>query len=163
MGCEEFLVEEYEDEECEKKALESTSILIEKGIPSSEFIKGENLEFGVEEEEDDDDDEENKLSLKLNLNYHEVINAWSDRGSFWADDYSLAINNDYMREVATAMPVTEEVERSRRAASVLRYKEKRHTRLFSKKIRYQVRKLNADKRPRLKGRFVKRIPEETQR
>ena len=43
-----------------------------------------------------------------------------------------------------------EDEKSRREASVLRYKEKRQTRLFSKKIRYQVRKLNADKRPRLK-------------
>lgn len=47
------------------------------------------------------------------------------------------------------VPVMEE-EKTRREASVLRYKEKRQTRLFSKKIRYQVRKLNADKRPRLK-------------
>jgi hypothetical protein len=47
------------------------------------------------------------------------------------------------------VPVMED-ERTRREARVLRYKEKRQTRLFSKKIRYQVRKLNADKRPRLK-------------
>lgn len=47
------------------------------------------------------------------------------------------------------VPVMEE-EKTRREARVLRYKEKRQTRLFSKKIRYQVRKLNADKRPRLK-------------
>lgn len=37
-----------------------------------------------------------------------------------------------------------------REASVLRYKEKRQNRLFSKRIRYQVRKLNAEKRPRMK-------------
>ncbi|KAL2902084.1 Zinc finger protein CONSTANS-LIKE 6 [Bienertia sinuspersici] len=43
-----------------------------------------------------------------------------------------------------------------REARVSRYREKRRTRLFSKKIRYEVRKLNAEKRPRLKGRFVKR-------
>ncbi|KAM4124744.1 hypothetical protein ACB094_01G254300 [Castanea mollissima] len=43
-----------------------------------------------------------------------------------------------------------------REASVLRYKEKRQNRLFSKRIRYEVRKLNAEKRPRMKGRFVKR-------
>lgn len=42
-----------------------------------------------------------------------------------------------------------------REARVLRYREKRRTRLFSKKIRYEVRKLNAEKRPRIKGRFVK--------
>ncbi|KAL5974940.1 Zinc finger protein CONSTANS-LIKE 7 [Asimina triloba] len=56
------------------------------------------------------------------------------------------------------VPIMEE-ERRRREARVLRYKEKRQSRLFSKKIRYQVRKLNAEKRPRLKGRFVKRIPD----
>lgn len=43
-----------------------------------------------------------------------------------------------------------------REAKVSRYREKRRTRLFSKKIRYEVRKLNAEKRPRIKGRFVKR-------
>ncbi|KAK8584609.1 hypothetical protein V6N13_138567 [Hibiscus sabdariffa] len=48
------------------------------------------------------------------------------------------------------VPMMEVEERTRREASVLRYKEKRQTRLFCKKIRYQVRKLNADKRPRLK-------------
>lgn len=37
-----------------------------------------------------------------------------------------------------------------REASVQRYKEKRRTRFFSKKIRYQVRKVNADQRPRMK-------------
>lgn len=37
-----------------------------------------------------------------------------------------------------------------REACVLRYKEKRRNRLFSTKIRYQVRKLNADQRPRMK-------------
>lgn len=44
-----------------------------------------------------------------------------------------------------------------REARVSRYREKRRTRLFSKKIRYEVRKLNAEKRPRMKGRFVKRV------
>ncbi|MED6127404.1 hypothetical protein PIB30_087846, partial [Stylosanthes scabra] len=37
-----------------------------------------------------------------------------------------------------------------REASVQRYKEKRQNRLFSKRIRYEVRKLNAEKRPRMK-------------
>ncbi|CAM6099773.1 unnamed protein product [Calypogeia fissa] len=45
-----------------------------------------------------------------------------------------------------------------REARVIRYREKRRTRLFSKKIRYEVRKLNAERRPRMKGRFVKRSP-----
>ncbi|XP_057439915.1 protein CHLOROPLAST IMPORT APPARATUS 2 isoform X2 [Lotus japonicus] len=99
-------------------------------------------------------DDEKMMALNLNLNYQEVLDAWSDRGSLWADECSLSLstnNGFYMGEV----PVLEE-DRTRREASVLRYKEKRQSRLFSKKIRYQVRKLNADKRPRNKGRFVKR-------
>mmetsp|Transcript_28627 Transcript_28627/g.39551 ORF Transcript_28627/g.39551 Transcript_28627/m.39551 type:complete len:284 (+) Transcript_28627:229-1080(+) len=42
-----------------------------------------------------------------------------------------------------------------RRACLLRYQEKKRNRQFSKKIRYTVRKLNAEKRPRVKGRFVK--------
>ncbi|OMO82909.1 hypothetical protein CCACVL1_11687 [Corchorus capsularis] len=115
---------------------------------NNKVVKKENLGFCWE------DDDDKRVSLKLNLNYQEVLDAWSDRGPLWADDYSISMasNGYYMGEV----PVMEE-ERARREASVLRYKEKRQTRLFSKKIRYQVRKLNADKRPRLKGRFVKRV------
>ncbi|KAL6200412.1 hypothetical protein ACLB2K_030193 [Fragaria x ananassa] len=106
----------------------------------------------------DDDEDMKKVQLNLNLNYQEVLDAWSDRGSLWAEDCSshssmAASNGNYMGEV----PVMEEEKSTRREASVLRYKEKRQSRLFSKKIRYQVRKLNADKRPRLKGRFVKRV------
>lgn len=37
-----------------------------------------------------------------------------------------------------------------REARVMRYKEKRQSRLFSKRIRYEVRKINAEKRPRMK-------------
>ncbi|KMT05385.1 hypothetical protein BVRB_7g175170 [Beta vulgaris subsp. vulgaris] len=102
--------------------------------------------------------EETKTSLNLNLNYEEVLEAWSNRGSLWAHNHhpSLSMSsNHYMGEV----PNLEE-ERTRRETSVLRYKEKRRSRLFSKKIRYEVRKLNADKRPRLKGRFVKRISDD---
>uniref|UniRef100_A0A803QLB9 CCT domain-containing protein n=1 Tax=Cannabis sativa TaxID=3483 RepID=A0A803QLB9_CANSA len=40
-----------------------------------------------------------------------------------------------------------------REASVLRYKEKRQSRLFAKRIRYEVRKLNAEKRPRMKMEY----------
>jgi hypothetical protein len=37
-----------------------------------------------------------------------------------------------------------------REARVLRYKEKRRTRFFCKTVRYEVRKLNAERRPRMK-------------
>ncbi|XP_047318772.1 zinc finger protein CONSTANS-LIKE 7 isoform X2 [Impatiens glandulifera] len=126
--------------------------------------------YGVEEEEEDYHHDHGILkrappssssSLKLSLNYQKVLDAWSDRGPLWAD-----INTSspaYMGEVPELMEVEGDEKRfnriRRREASVLRYKEKRQSRFFSKKIRYQVRKLNADQRPRIKGRFVKRSPE----
>ncbi|KAE9596066.1 hypothetical protein Lal_00031005 [Lupinus albus] len=143
MEWEEFptIGEEPEDDEGKYNS-------INKSILKEKQIKRENI-FGFCEVND-----EKMMALNLNLNYQDVLDAWCDRRSPWADDYSfsMATNNCYnMGEV----PILEE-ERRRRKASVLRYKEKKQNRLFSKKIRYQVRKLNADKRPRNKGRFVKR-------
>ncbi|KAJ0243592.1 CCT domain-containing protein [Hirschfeldia incana] len=43
-----------------------------------------------------------------------------------------------------------------RKARVLRYREKKKTRKFEKRIRYASRKEYAEKRPRIKGRFAKR-------
>ncbi|MED6205772.1 Zinc finger protein CONSTANS-like [Stylosanthes scabra] len=43
-----------------------------------------------------------------------------------------------------------------RVARVLRYREKKKTRKFEKKIRYESRKAYAETRPRIKGRFAKR-------
>ncbi|XP_059460043.1 protein CHLOROPLAST IMPORT APPARATUS 2-like isoform X2 [Corylus avellana] len=92
--------------------------------------------------------------LLLKLNFDEVLNAWSDRGSPFSDDFPgfELPGNDVSARLAQIDLFSDGV----REASVLRYKEKRRTRLFSKKIRYQVRKVNADRRPRMKGRFVRR-------
>lgn len=93
--------------------------------------------------------------LLLKLNYDDVLNAWSGRGSPFSDDISGAdvAGNDVSARLAQIDLFSDG---GLREASVLRYKEKRRTRLFSKKIRYQVRKVNADRRPRMKGRFVRR-------
>lgn len=45
--------------------------------------------------------------------------------------------------------------RTLRQASLERYRAKKARRLFGKRIRYEMRKVNADRRPRVKGRFVK--------
>lgn len=44
------------------------------------------------------DDDYKRVSLNLNLNYQEVLDAWSDRGSLWADEYSrsMATNGSYV-------------------------------------------------------------------
>ncbi|KAL1291773.1 hypothetical protein HN51_060294 [Arachis hypogaea] len=49
-----------------------------------------------------------------------------------------------------------------RVARVLRYKEKKKTRKFEKKIRYESRKAYAETRPRIKGRFAKRTDVEAE-
>ncbi|XP_037422266.1 zinc finger protein CONSTANS-LIKE 6-like [Triticum dicoccoides] len=101
----------------------------------------------------------------LKLDYERVIDSWAhDGGSPWfygerphidpSDDSWLDLPAG-SRGFGLGAAVTA-VTGGEREARVSRYREKRRTRLFAKKIRYEVRKLNAEKRPRMKGRFVKR-------
>jgi hypothetical protein len=108
----------------------------------------------------------------LKLNYKEVLSACSDQ-SFWTanDKHPQTVPDDPIADAAGNMdlgfvpdlnfgPQETAVTRDdcysgggRREASLLRYKEKRRARLFSKKIRYEVRKLNAEQRPRMRVSF----------
>ncbi|KAF8399130.1 hypothetical protein HHK36_014995 [Tetracentron sinense] len=125
------------------------------------------------------DEEEKKVvagaamarSALLRLDYKAVITAWATQGSPWTTGDRPKFNSDeFWPDCMDACP-TDVYNTYRdvggvgahvgvgdegREARVSRYREKRRTRLFSKKIRYEVRKLNAEKRPRMKGRFVKR-------
>ncbi|KAM0036711.1 putative transcription factor C2C2-CO-like family [Helianthus debilis subsp. tardiflorus] len=98
----------------------------------------------------------NGCKLLLKLNYDDVLNAWSDKGSPLPEEISGSESAD--GDIHTRLAQIDLFSESGglREASVMRYKEKKRTRLFSKKIRYQVRKVNADRRPRSKGRFVRR-------
>ncbi|EXB56925.1 Zinc finger protein CONSTANS-LIKE 16 [Morus notabilis] len=118
-----------------------------------------------------------KRDIILRLNYEAVIAAWASQGSPWTTgnrpdfnpddgwpdcldvchtDHVGPANGDSSRGGLGLGGVGGSVGDGGREARVSRYREKRRTRLFSKKIRYEVRKLNAEKRPRMKGRFVKR-------
>ncbi|KAK9811615.1 hypothetical protein WJX72_007020 [[Myrmecia] bisecta] len=55
----------------------------------------------------------------------------------------------------SASHTTGDVEQLSRQELLERYREKKRKRLFTKTIRYHKRKVNADRRPRVKGRFVK--------
>ncbi|XP_072989767.1 protein CHLOROPLAST IMPORT APPARATUS 2-like isoform X1 [Typha latifolia] len=102
----------------------------------------------------------NKTGLGLKLNHDEILTAWSDHGSMFSDGSESPNSAADALAKLTDMDLIPEnwVGGGVREASVMRYKEKRRSRLFSKKIRYQVRKTNADQRPRMKasGRFVRR-------
>lgn len=91
-------------------------------------------------------------------------NGWRNYGCLWRVP-ELTRNIDKVHEikeqkqhqqeqepvvVVGGVDAEEEWKAGQREASVLRYKEKRQNRLFAKRIRYQVRKLNAEKRPREK-------------
>ncbi|XP_042497037.1 zinc finger protein CONSTANS-LIKE 6-like [Macadamia integrifolia] len=122
--------------------------------------------------------------LWLKLDYEEILNAWSDKAPLYIEGESpqtvpdvlddslsngfvdgggLGSNAGVQRvpDVGSSMVGEDQAgiegtKKGQRQARVLRYKQKRQSRLFSKRIRYEVRKLNAEKRPRMKGRFVKR-------
>ncbi|KAG0606397.1 hypothetical protein M758_9G138100 [Ceratodon purpureus] len=91
----------------------------------------------------------------LRLNYDEIITAWSNRGEPWVNPVDSATDVGLVPDMELQGGDADDGGQGREAR-VLRYKEKRRSRLFSKTIRYEVRKLNAERRPRMKGRFVKR-------
>ncbi|KAK1386944.1 zinc finger protein CONSTANS-LIKE 16-like [Heracleum sosnowskyi] len=113
-----------------------------------------------------------KKNILLALDYEGVISAWADKKRPWVTGVGrpeLDLNDcwpdcmdayggvDYLQACGDEMGGSSNITVDEgRQARVLRYREKRRRRLFSKKIRYEVRKLNAEKRPRIKGRFVKR-------
>ncbi|KAK3159004.1 hypothetical protein QOZ80_2AG0144430 [Eleusine coracana subsp. coracana] len=112
-----------------------------------------------------------RRSLDLRLNYEAVIDSWGT--SPWTDGQRPEVrlddfwphnaNHSGLWPAGGGRPcgggpllTPRWGADGGREARVSRYREKRRTRLFAKKIRYEVRKLNAEKRPRMKGRFVKR-------
>ncbi|OEL33908.1 hypothetical protein BAE44_0005077 [Dichanthelium oligosanthes] len=109
-------------------------------------------------------------SLLLKLDYEEILAAWADRGSLYIGGGSGSGDSDAAPELELDA-VLVELEPSEhasdaaacawsapdtvpagpgRAEKVRRYKEKRRNRLFAKRIRYEVRRVNAVKRPRFK-------------
>ncbi|KAK4432668.1 protein CHLOROPLAST IMPORT APPARATUS 2 [Sesamum alatum] len=95
--------------------------------------------------------------LLLKLNYDNIMNAWSDKGSpFYSDAPGAeSARNDVQARLEQIDLFPEN--RGGRGAIVLRSKEKQRTRVSSKKIGYQVRKVNANRRPKTKGKVV-RVP-----
>ncbi|KAL5544770.1 hypothetical protein UlMin_008554 [Ulmus minor] len=123
----------------------------------------------MEERKIANSNEQKKREILLRLNYEAVIAAWASQGSPWTTGTRPEVNPDHgwpdHMDTEIHLPYGEVGVHGGQAGSshdvgrearVSRYREKRRTRLFSKKIRYEVRKLNAEKRPRMKGRFVKR-------
>ncbi|XP_010460379.1 PREDICTED: zinc finger protein CONSTANS-LIKE 16-like isoform X1 [Camelina sativa] len=118
-------------------------------------------------------EEEEKNVLMLRLNYDSVISTWGGQGPPWTSGEPPKLDIDisswppvsmgefggdqsHQKQYVGGCLPSSGFGDGGREARVSRYREKRRTRLFSKKIRYEVRKLNAEKRPRMKGRFVKR-------
>ncbi|GJZ47454.1 zinc finger protein CONSTANS-LIKE 16-like protein [Tanacetum coccineum] len=125
------------------------------------------------EKYDDDEKKKKKNKRILKLDYERIIAAWDDQRSPWTtgdrpefdlDDCwpqcmggcGIMHHHHHPYGDTGMMSGNPAMLDGGREARVSRYREKRRTRLFSKKIRYEVRKLNAEKRPRMKGRFVKR-------
>ncbi|KAI3729486.1 hypothetical protein L6452_18146 [Arctium lappa] len=124
------------------------------------------------EKYDDDDESKKKNTRILKLDYEGIIAAWDDQRSPWTTGDRPELDPDdcwpecmggcgimhhhHPYGDVGMMSGNPAMLDGGREARVSRYREKRRTRLFSKKIRYEVRKLNAEKRPRMKGRFVKR-------
>ncbi|KAL6965466.1 hypothetical protein U1Q18_036518 [Sarracenia purpurea var. burkii] len=129
-----------------------------KEIKGSEGVPNKGVDpIPKEEVEEENSIRKYNSRLLLKLSYEDVVNAWSGRGSPFSEEVQGREDESSGNDLHTRLAQIDLFPENGgvREASVLRYKEKRRTRLFSKKIRYQVRKVNADRRPRMKGRFVK--------
>ncbi|XP_042452660.1 protein CHLOROPLAST IMPORT APPARATUS 2-like isoform X3 [Zingiber officinale] len=90
-----------------------------------------------------------KASLGLKLNHEEVLKEWSDRSSMFLDGAGSPESSANALAKLADLDLLPDASGGRET-SVTKYKEKRRSRLFSKKIRYQVQKMNVDKQPRMK-------------
>mmetsp|Transcript_8821 Transcript_8821/g.54270 ORF Transcript_8821/g.54270 Transcript_8821/m.54270 type:complete len:283 (-) Transcript_8821:1193-2041(-) len=122
-----------------------------------------------------------KKSPQLKLDYSVILKAWCGRdfliqadiagetaGSVKETSSAESAGKGLAAVTQKQPPVKKEVlipmepdfsnedAEKNRLLCVERYKEKRKKRLYSKTIRYTMRKINAEKRPRVKGRFVKK-------
>ncbi|XP_048318994.2 zinc finger protein CONSTANS-LIKE 16 [Ziziphus jujuba] len=144
-------------------------------------LKMKNINGSGGENDDEDEkkgknnDKNEKRKILLKLDYEAVLTAWSssqrspwttgdrpelDTVDCWPEYMGICGGEIHQHHHAygdmSGIGGNSAMANGGREARVSRYREKRRTRLFSKKIRYEVRKLNAEKRPRMKGRFVKR-------
>ncbi|ESQ30593.1 hypothetical protein EUTSA_v10011633mg [Eutrema salsugineum] len=133
----------------------------DKACPDQSLMSSKNNVIAIttkKEEMEDYESNAKQMNMLLRLNYENVIAAWDKQES----PRGAPINETEFNNISTFQlvpPGTEEKKmssKSEREARVWRYRDKRKNRLFEKKIRYEVRKVNADKRPRMKGRFVRR-------
>ncbi|KAJ0263268.1 CCT motif family protein [Hirschfeldia incana] len=142
----------------------TTAALADDGKPETVAVvrkkrtkKKKKVAAAAESKSVEDHRTDKRVSLFLKLDCDRVLEAWSDKESPFSDEILGAHATDIDIHAMLA-EIDFFGESGIREASVLRYKEKRRSRLFSnsKQIRYQVRKLSADQRPRMKGRFVRR-------
>ncbi|KAJ1293928.1 hypothetical protein BS78_01G107300 [Paspalum vaginatum] len=154
--------------------MESLLMGVDEGFEDLSFLDEEkpqvNVDFGMNLEamvtpapEQEEDKKKKRPDMILKLNYEGVIDSWiREGGSPWFHgerpqlDPHVTWSDFPVGSRGLLGGAAKAVTGGEREARVSRYREKRRTRLFAKKIRYEVRKLNAEKRPRIKGRFVKR-------
>ncbi|XP_047159130.1 zinc finger protein CONSTANS-LIKE 16-like [Vigna umbellata] len=171
VGAKETMVKVKDEEELDSDTpCHLDSIILDMNSEAfnwNDIVGSESL--AQEQEEEASTVGTDKKDMFLRLNYEDVISAWASQGcspwttgtppNFNSDDCwpdFLGSNGGDVQCCYGEMKSLRGHADGGREARVSRYREKRRTRLFAKKIRYEVRKLNAEKRPRMKGRFVKR-------
>ncbi|XP_051198963.1 protein CHLOROPLAST IMPORT APPARATUS 2-like [Lolium perenne] len=99
-----------------------------------------------------------KTGLGLSLNTEEVLKAWYDRGSVFADGNvpESSSADGLAKSSAIELFLENGAAGAIREGGIkkMQHRQKQCTPLLSNKTRYQARKVNAECRPRVKGRFA---------
>lgn len=83
--------------------------------------------------------------------------APSNEDSVYSSDQGAASTDSTLLNEEAALKQYEEERKKRRTEALARFRLKRQKRSFTKKVRYECRKQLADSRPRVKGRFVRKV------
>lgn len=81
----------------------------------------------------------------------------SNEESVYSSDQAAASTDGIALNEEAALKQYEEDRKKRRIEALARFRLKRQKRSFTKKVRYECRKQLADSRPRVKGRFVRKV------
>ncbi|KAM5567820.1 zinc finger protein CONSTANS-LIKE 15-like [Rosa sericea] len=138
----------------------------DSNIPDDEYLAFLNLEELIGDEDDQDliVRTQKLLDDHGNINYHNLDTAAASmdgpresssipvNGSLCSPCSSVLCNT--LSSSVVSHSVKGEQVFDARANAVMRYKQKKHSRVYERKIRYQKRKAIADTRKRVRGRFA---------
>lgn len=97
IECDELSINDDDDDQdsgvCNQHLSQNEENMVNNVIGN---IKNELCGVWEDKEEHRDQKDDKNMCLNLSLNFQNVMDAWSNRGPCWTDDFTHSISNDYV-------------------------------------------------------------------